>query len=106
MASVQCSRTSHPVTPSVVSSSDDTNPISVLEFSSETPSVPVSTSSSTPNISLLSAAASKKVMHSEGAQCFSAFIRNPIDVSGRRATPASESDLEGVLNIFRSHCSP
>ena len=78
----------------MVSSSDDTNPNlkseSVLEFSPKTPSVPVPTSSSTPNISLLSAAAFKRVMRSEGAQCFSAFICNPVDVSGRRVTPASE----------------
>ena len=108
MASVQCSRTSRPETPSVVSSLDDTNPNpkseSVSEFSPETPSVPVPTSSSTPNISLLSAAAFKKAMRSEGAQCFSAFIHNPIDVSGCRVTPASKSDLEGVPKIY-SHFS-
>ena len=100
----------------MVSSLDDINPISVLEFSPETPSVsisvskfspetpsvPVSISSSTLNISLLSAAAFKKAMRSEGAQCFSAFIRNPVNVSGRRATPASESDLEGVvINVIK-----
>ena len=39
-------------------------------------------------------------MCSDGAQCFSAFIRNPIEVSGHRATPASESDLEGVPKIY------
>ena len=83
MASVWCSRTSHLETPSVVSSLDNINPISVSEFSLETPSVPVSTSSSTLNISLLSAAAFKKAMRSEGAQCFSAFIHNPVDVLGR-----------------------
>ena len=120
VASVQCSRTSRPETPSVVSSLDNTNPISVSEFSPETPSVPISVSefspetpsvpvsisSSTPNISLLSAAAFKKVMCSEGAQCFSAFICNPINVSGHRATPASESDLEGVPKILRLGTSP
>ena len=104
MASVRCSRTSHPEMPSVVSSSDNTNPISVSELSPKTPSVPVSISSSTPNISLLSAAAFKKAMRSEGAQCFSAFIRNPINISGCQVTPASESDLEGVPKIY-SHFS-
>ena len=38
-------------------------------------------------------------MHSEGAQCFSAFIWNPNEAAGHRATPASKSDLEGVPNI-------
>ena len=39
-------------------------------------------------------------MHSEGAQCFSAFIQNPNEAAGCRATPASKSDLEGVPNIY------
>ena len=39
-------------------------------------------------------------MHSEGAQCFSAFIRNPNKAAGRCVTPASEFDLEGVPNIY------
>ena len=39
-------------------------------------------------------------MHSKGAQCFSAFIQNPNEAAGRRATPASESDLKGVPNIY------
>ena len=43
-------------------------------------------------------------MHSEGAQCFSAFIQNSIHVSSRRATPASESDLEEVPKFY-SHFS-
>ena len=43
-------------------------------------------------------------MHSDGAQCFSAFICNPVKVSGHCATPASESDLEGVPKIY-SHFS-
>ena len=43
-------------------------------------------------------------MRSEGAQCFSAFIHNPVEACGRRATPASESDLRGVLKIY-SHFS-
>ena len=47
-----------------------------------------------------------KVMCSDGAQCFSAFICNPVKVSGSgcHATPASESDLEGVPKIY-SHFS-
>ena len=102
VASVRRSQTSRLETPLVVSSSDDTNPISVLESVPETPSISVSPS--VPNISLLSAAAFKKAMHSEGAQCFSAFIHNPVEASGRCATPASESDLEGVLKIY-SHFS-
>ena len=57
-------------------------------------------SGTTPNISLLSAAAFQKVMHSEGAQCFSAFIWNPNEAAGCHVTPASESDLEGVPNIY------
>ena len=98
VASVQRSRTSHPVTPSVVSSSDDTNTNSVSEPVSGTPSISVSPS--VLNISILSAAAFSKVMRSDGAQCFSAFIRNPIKVSGHCVTPASESDLEGVPKIY------
>ena len=43
-------------------------------------------------------------MRSDGAQCFSAFICNPVKVSGCRVTPASESDLEGVPKIY-SHFS-
>ena len=39
-------------------------------------------------------------MHSEGAQCFSAFIRNPNEAAGCRVTPASKSDLKGVPNIY------
>ena len=39
-------------------------------------------------------------MHSEGAQCFSAFIRNPNKAAGHHVTPASEFDLEGVPNIY------
>ena len=39
-------------------------------------------------------------MHSKGAQCFSAFIRNPNEAAGRCATPASKSDLKGVPNIY------
>ena len=103
VASVRRSRTFCPATPSVVSSSNDTNSESVLESLSEAPSVPVSPFS-TPNISLLSAAAFKRAMCSEGAQCFSAFIRNPVHVSGHHVTPASESDLEGVPKFY-SHFS-
>ena len=45
-------------------------------------------------------AAFQKAMCSEGAQCFSAFIWNPNEAAGCRATPASRSDLEGVPNIY------
>ena len=99
MASVRCSRTSCPVTPSVVSSLDNINTNSVSEPIFGTLSL--SDSPSVPNISILSAAAFSKAKSSDGAQCFSAFIRNPIKVSGRHATPASESDLEGVPKIYR-----
>ena len=109
LASVWGSVTSHLV-PSMVSSSDDTKlrktsvPISVpipdpVSVSDPAPSTPTN-SGTTPNISLLSAAAFQKAMHSEGAQCFSAFIQNPNKAAGRRVTPASESDLEGVPNIY------
>ena len=64
----------------MVSSSDDTNTNSVSEPVSGTPSISVSPS--VLNISILSAAAFSKVMHSDGAQCFSTFIRNPVKVSG------------------------
>ena len=85
-----------------MSSSDDTNTNSVSEPISRTPSI--SDSPSVLNISILSAVAFSKAMRSDGAQCFSAFICNPVKVSGHRATPASESDLEGVPKIY-SHFS-
>ena len=58
-------------------------------------------SSTTPNISLLSATTFQKAMHSKGAQCFSDFIQNPNEATGCCATLASKSDLEGVPNIYR-----
>ena len=39
-------------------------------------------------------------MRSEGAQCFLAFIQNPNEAAGHCVTPASESDLKGVPNIY------
>ena len=101
--------TSCPV-PSMVSSSDDTKmcktsvPVSVrtpdpVPISDPTP-LTFSNSSTTLNISLLSAAAFQKVMDSKGAQCFLAFIWNPNKAAGCHVTPASESDLEGVPNIY------
>ena len=109
LASVQGSVTSHLV-PSMVPSLDDTKlrkssvPVSVptpdpVSVSDPAPSTP-SNSGTTPNISLLSAAAFQKAMCSEGAQCFLAFIQNPNEAAGRHATPASESDLKGVPNIY------
>ena len=102
--------TSHPDLPSVVSSVDDTNmrkisvPVSPVYVSvSSSSEIPLSStnSMSTPNISLLSAAAFQRAMHSKGAQCFSAFIQNPDEASSHHVTPASESDLEGVPSFLR-----
>ena len=107
MATVHGSVTSRPDPSSVVSSVDDTKmckisvPVSPVSISASS-EIPYSStdSVSVPNISLLCAAAFQRAMHSEGAQCFSAFIRNPNEVSGCHATPASESDLEGVPKLY------
>ena len=77
----------------MVSSLDDTKlhktsvPVSVptpdpASISNPAPS-PTTNAGTTPNISLLSAAAFQNAMHSKGAQCFSAFIWNPNEAAGR-----------------------